>query len=45
MIEEIALREKIILVGKFNKLPHEFRDALQPLVDAKIFETASCASR
>jgi hypothetical protein len=38
MIEEIVLRERIILVGKFGKLPRDYRAALQPLIDAHVFE-------
>jgi hypothetical protein len=38
MIEEICLREKIVLVGKWDRIPREFRDSIQPFVDAKVFE-------
>ena len=38
MIEEMVIRPKIVLVGKFDKLPKQHRLALQPFVDARVFE-------
>ncbi len=38
IIEEICLREKIILVGKWDKIPKTYRDAIQMFVDAKVFD-------
>ena len=35
--EEIVLRDQILLVGKFDKLPKPMRLALQPLLDAGVF--------
>ena len=37
MIEEIVLRDEIILVGKFGLLPKEYRAALQPFIDSGVF--------
>jgi hypothetical protein len=38
MIEEMVLREKIVLVGKYEKLPRPYRDALKQFVDEHVFE-------
>jgi hypothetical protein len=38
MIEEMVLREKIVLVGKYEKLPRQYRDALKQFVDEHVFE-------
>jgi hypothetical protein len=38
MIEEMVLRDKIVLVGKYDKLRKPFRAALEPFVREKVFE-------
>jgi hypothetical protein len=38
MIEEMVLRDKIVLVGKYDMLPRDFRTALTPFVQEKVFE-------
>ena len=38
MIEEMVLREKIVLVGKYGKLRRPYRDALEPFSRAGVFE-------
>lgn len=35
--EEIVLRDQIVLVGKFDRLPRHLRRVLQPLLDAGVF--------
>jgi hypothetical protein len=39
IVEEVVLRDEIILVGKYTKLPQMYRDALQPFVEAGVFKT------
>lgn len=38
MIQEMVIRDKIVLVGKFEMLPKEYRAALQQFIDAGVFE-------
>ena len=37
MIQEMVFRDRIVLVGKFEKLPKEYRAALQRFIDAGVF--------
>jgi hypothetical protein len=45
IIEEIVLRDEIVLVGKFNRLPLNFRSALQPFIDAHVFNVCLTSTR
>lgn len=38
IIEQIVLREEIVLVGKYNLLPRNYVSALKPFVDAGVFK-------
>ncbi|MGO9546793.1 MAG: hypothetical protein ACLPPF_18600 [Rhodomicrobium sp.] len=38
IIEEICLREKIVLVGKWRLIPSDFKAAIQPFVDERVFQ-------
>jgi hypothetical protein len=38
IIEEIVLRDEIVLIGKFDLLPREYREALQPFIDDGVFK-------
>ncbi|MGF1621216.1 MAG: hypothetical protein ACFCUR_11440 [Rhodomicrobiaceae bacterium] len=38
IIEELVLRERVILVGKFQKLPRNFKWELQPFINEQVCE-------
>lgn len=38
MIEQMILRDEIVLVGKFDRLPRDYTRALKPFIDAGVFK-------
>jgi hypothetical protein len=38
VIEQIVLRDEIVLVGKFDRLPRLYSQALKPFIDAGVFK-------
>jgi hypothetical protein len=45
IIEEIVLRDEIVLVGKFGLLPREYRAALQPFIESGVFRICLCSTQ